>query len=80
MNKEEIKRFVTSVKRTGGVIATEDPHYVSILKHFLQERVELTEEMKNEIVKKKKVDYFINFSNYIDLSAPDPVFNKLFIV
>jgi len=80
VNKNQVKKFVESLKRDGGVIATKDPHYISILKHFLKERLEVTEDMMIDISQFKKVDYFINFSNTIDLADDHLVFNNLYIV
>jgi len=80
MNKEQIKRFVKSMKDHGGVIATKDPHYISVLKQILIEKTNITENMINDIVNFNKVDYFINFSNYDDLMQDNAVFNRLYII
>ena len=80
MNKEEIKKFVKSMKSHGGVIATKDPHYISILKQLLIEKTSITDDMINDIINFNTVDYFINFSNYDDLTQDNAVFNRLYII
>jgi len=80
MNKDQIKNFVKSMKDHGGVIATKDHHYISVLKLLLVEKTSIDKNMINDIINFNKVDYFVNFSNYDDLMQDNAVFNRLYII